>query len=77
LLSRTSHPVNLRFIESNFGLPIVAPQGLIYADAQAKKLDPALFSLQTPRTFQAIPNITYDSAFFTNNVTPDEDPDDD
>jgi len=50
---------------------------LIYADAQAKKLDPTLFSLQTPRTFQAIPNITYDSAFFTNNVTPDEDPDDD
>jgi phospholipase C len=67
----------LLFIESNFGLPFIAPQGLNYADEQAIKLDPALFSRQTPRTFQPIPNITYDSAFFTNNVTPDEDPDDD
>jgi phospholipase C len=67
----------LRFIEDNFGLPFIAPQGLIYADAQAIKLDPALFSLQTPRPFQAIPGIPYDSTFFTNNVTPNEDPDDD
>ena len=67
----------LRFIESNFGLPFIAPAGLEYADQQSIPLDPALFSLQTPRTFQGIPGISYDSTFFTNNVTSDEDPDDD
>jgi hypothetical protein len=66
----------LRFVENNFGLTRIGSGG--YADAQANDLDPGFFSLKTGRPFQAIPGLPYDSTFFTTNqVSPNEDPDDD
>ena len=68
----------LQFIELNFGLPNIAPPPYAYADKQANPLDPGFFGLASPRPFQAIPGLTYDSTFFLGNtLNPNEDPDDD
>jgi phospholipase C len=68
----------LRFVESNFGLPFIAPFPLQYADQQAKPMDPGFFGLPKARQFEPIPNLSYDSTFFTTNqVNPNLDPDDD